>query len=494
MKIRVVKTASKAKAVQVVRYQNNKRIVIKHFGSAHNETALNDLLTVAEDWIKDYTQQFSIFPDESPNQLLHLSYSSFKGVKYHFFYHQIDLLHKELGFGELPVLIRDLVTVRIFEPASKLRSLELLAQYFGIHHSRKTYYKIAPQCILLQQAVEEKVLNFAKTQYSFNYDLLFYDVTTLYFETFEEDELRRNGFSKDNKSQQPQILIALMVSKEGFPIAYQVFPGNTFEGHTFLPVIKDFIDKNQVKDFTVVADAAMISTENVKQLNHHHINYIVGARLGNISSTLLQTIDENLCREDGKSIRVETDNGDLICSYSSVRYRKDKYEMKKQIEKARQIIEKPSKAKRLKFTQTEGTTVSLNEALIEKTTKLLGIKGYYTNLNKSTASNETIIEHYHQLYKIEQAFRMSKSDLQTRPIFHFKEEPIKLHILICFMALVIAKHIELQTGISIRKFIDESKKVADGEILNHITNKMVTIKAEPTPKMNEIIAKLMRPH
>lgn len=494
MKIRVVQTASKAKAVQVIRYQNGKRIVMKHIGSAHNETALNNLLTMAEEWIKDYTKQLSIFPDENPNQVLHLGYSSFKGIKYRFFYRQIDLLQQELGFDSLPALIRDLVTIRIFEPASKLRSLELLEQYFGINHHRKTYYKIAPECILLQQTIEEKVLNFAKTQYSFNYDLLFYDVTTLYFETFEEDELRKNGFSKDNKSQQPQILIALMVSKEGFPITYQIFAGNTFEGHTFIPVIKDFIKNHQVQDFTVVADAAMISSENVKQLNQHHINYIVGARLGNISSTLLQTIDQNICREDGKSIRIETGNGDLICSYSSARYRKDKYEMEKQLEKARQLIDKPSKAKRLKFTQTEGTTIILNEALVEKTTKLLGIKGYYTNLKKSTASNETIIEHYHQLYKIEQAFRISKSDLQTRPIFHFKEEPIKLHILICFMALVLAKHIELKTGISIRKFIDESKKIVDGEILNHITNKIVTVKAEPTPKMNEIMAKLIRPH
>lgn len=494
MKIRVVQTASKAKAVQVIRYQNNKRVVMRHIGSAHCETALNDLLLLAEEWIKDYSLQLSIFPDENPNRLLHLNHSSFVGIKYRFFYQQIELLQQQIGFDTLPVLIRDLAAIRIFEPASKLRSMDLMIQYFGIHHSRKTYYKIAPECIQLQDVVEQKVLSFAKAHYSFNYDLLFYDVTTLYFETFEEDELRKNGFSKDNKSQQPQILIALMVSKEGFPIAYEVFSGNTFEGHTFMPVIKDFVRKNEVKNFTVVADAAMISTENVKQLNANHINYIVGARLGNISADLLKIIDEKICREDSKNIRIKTENGDLICSFSAVRYRKDKYEMEKQIEKAKQVIEKPSKAKRLKFTQTEGKKVSLNEPLIEKATKLLGIKGYYTNLKSAIVDNATIIERYHQLYKIEQAFRISKSDLQTRPIFHFKEEPIKLHILVCFMALVVAKHIELKTGCSIRKFIDEAKKVVDGEILNQITNKVLTVKAEPTTKMKEIIAKLYAPH
>jgi transposase len=306
--------------------------------------------------------------------------------------------------------------------------------------------------------------------------------------------LRKNGFSKDNKSQQPQILIALMVSKEGFPVAYEVFSGNTFEGHTIIPVIKDFIKRNAVKEFTVVADAAMISSENIQQLTQNNINYIVGARLGNITAALLENIDNTIIREDGKSIRIKTGSGYLICSYSSVRYRKDKYEMEKQIEKAKQVIAEPSKSKKMKFTQTKGQIIELNEALIGKTQKLLGIKGYYTNLESSVADNKTIIERYHELYKVEQAFRISKNDLQTRPIFHFKEQPIKLHILICFMALVVSKHIELQTGVSIRKFIDESKKIVDGEIMNHITKKIVTVKAQPTTKMKELITKLEAPH
>jgi len=349
MKIRVIKTASQAKAVQVVRYQNNKRIVLQHIGSAHTSEALSELMILAEEWIKDYTKQLSIYPDENPNKLLHLNHSTFLGIKYHFFYMQIQAIQGMIKQNDLPALLSDLVTIRIFEPASKLRSLELLEQYFGICHNRKTYYKIAPNCINLKKTVEQKVTDFAKIHYSFNFDILFYDVTTLYFETFEEDELRRNGFSKDNKSQQPQILIALMVSKEGFPIAYEIFSGNTFEGHTIIPVIKDFIERNKVKDFTVVADAAMISSENVQQLIQNNINYIVGARLGNISTTISEIIDKNISREDGESIRIKTDNGYLICSYSSIRFRKDKYEMDKQIEKAQQIIATPSKSKKIKF-------------------------------------------------------------------------------------------------------------------------------------------------
>lgn len=259
-------------------------------------------------------------------------------------------------------------------------------------------------------------------------------------------------------------------------------------------MIKDFINRNGVKDFTVVADAAMISAENVQQLAQNNINYIVGARLGNISTELLDTIDKSIIREDGCSIRIKTNNDYLVCSYSSVRYRKDRYEMEKQVEKAKQVIEKPSKSRKQKFTQTKDQKIVLNEAVIDKTRKLLGIKGYYTNLEASVADNKTIIERYHELYKIEQAFRISKNDLQTRPVYHFKEEPIKLHVLVCFMALVVSKHIELKTGVSIRKFIDESKKVVDGEILNLITQKVVTIKAEQTPRIKDLTAKLFAPH
>lgn len=494
MKIRIVKTGSNAKAVQVVRYHNNKRVIMRHIGSAHTQESLDDLVVLAEEWIKDYSAQLSIFPDENPNKLLHLSNCTFLGVRYNFFNNQINLLLNKIGLGNLPTLLKDLTTIRIFEPASKLRSLALLEQYFGILHNRKTYYKMAPGWLEWKYEVEEAATNFAKECYCFNYDLLFYDVTTLYFETFEEDELRKNGFSKDNKSQQPQILVALMVTKEGFPIAYEIFSGNTFEGHTIIPVVKCFIERNRVEEFTVVADAAMISMDNIKELTKNNINYIVGARLKNISAELLEAIDKNICREDGRSVRLKTENGYLVCSYSSARYRKDLYEMNKQIDKARQQVEQPSKAKKLKFVQIKDQKIALNEQLIEKTKKLLGVKGYFTNLDKSVADDKTIIERYHELYKIEQAFRISKNDLQTRPIFHFKEQPIKLHVLICFIALVVSKHIELQTGVSIRRFIDESKKIVDGQLLNKITNKIAIVKAEPTTKMREILQKLFPPH
>lgn len=493
--IRVIKTASGASAVQVIYYRNRKRVVFKHIGSARSSQELESLILVAQDVIKNTSADIPLFEDFKLDNLLYLDKCEFLGVYSTFLYEAISDVISQIGLDKIKKqLLLDLIAIRIVEPASKLRSIELLESYFGIKHRRQSYYQSAPQWLKLKGKIEDIVVEFAKKRYAFNFDLLFYDVTTLYFETFAEDDLRRNGFSKDNKSQQPQILVALLVTKEGFPIAYSIFPGNMFEGHTIIPVVNSFIEKHAVKEFTVVADAAMISTTNIQELLRNNINYIVGARLGNLSNEQIKQIDRSIVREDGKTIRLKTDNGYLICDYSSVRYRKDKYEMEKQIEKARTIIETPSKRKRVKFIKTTCEQIVLNQTLIEKSQKLLGIKGYYTNLEENIANNQTIIERYHELYRVEQAFRMSKHDLQTRPIFHFKEEPINLHILICFMALVVSKHIELTTGDSIRKFLTECKKVTDARMLNKITKSETRIRTIYSDKILGYIRSLNLPH
>ncbi|MEG4329928.1 IS1634 family transposase [Microcoleus sp. herbarium5] len=488
-------TASNSKAVQVIYYVNRKRIVFKHIGSARTESELETLHVIAQDFIDNYSPELPFKEEIRFDNLLYLHKTQFIGIYYTQLYEVLLGILVKIGLSALEKqLLLDLVVIRIVEPASKLRSIELMDNYFGIKHRRQSFYKSARNWLTLKHSAEKIVTDFAKRCYDFNFELVFYDVTTLYFETFQEDELRKNGFSKDNKSQQPQVLVALMVTKEGFPISYEVFSGNTFEGHTILPVVKSFIEKHQVQSFTIVADAAMISSTNVKEFNENQINYIVGARIANLSGELISKISRSLNKEDGKNIRVETDKGSLVCSFSAIRYRKDKYEMEKQIEKAKSVIETPSKGKKLKFTKSEGEELKLNQSLIEKTNKLLGLKGYYTNLKESELDNNTIIQKYHELYRIEQAFRIAKSDLQTRPIFHYKEEPINLHLLICFMALVVSKYIELETGISIKKFKTEMKKVTDARMLNQINNKELRIRAQINPTIKEIIGKLNLPH
>lgn len=494
--IRVIKTKGKSRSVQVYHYRNSKRVIIRHIGSGTTDEQIISLEEMARVFIADYTKQSYLFQEAKPNEeAVLVSQCEYIGIYYTYLYDVLRAVQHQIGYAlELDMLLNDLVIMRLFEPASKLRSIELADIYFGIKHRRQRFYESARKWLDLKENIEKQTLGFARKQYGFDFSLLFYDVTTLYFETFTEDELRKNGFSKDNKSQQPQIVVALMVTPEGFPVGYEVFSGNTFEGHTLIPVIKSFIKKHKVAYFTVVADAAMISNDNIAALKTERINYIVGARLGNIAADLLSTIDAKLTRTEGSVIRLQTDHGYLICSFSQKRYNKDKYEMQKQIERAKSLLSQPSKAKKIKYLKSGPSNMVLNEKLIEKTTKLLGVKGYYTDIEETVADNTTIISRYHDLYKIEQAFRVSKNDLQTRPIFHFKEEPIQLHILICFMALAISKHIELKAEISIRAFLTHCKKITDARLLNKISKKEIKLRAPVPAHLQEIITKIIRPH
>lgn len=494
--IRVIKTKGKSRSVQVYRYRNSKRVIIKHIGSGTSDEEINSLEEMARVFIADYTKQTYLFEEAEPKEeAVMVSQCEFIGVYYTYLYDILRAVQHQIGYAlEVDTLLNDLVVMRIFEPASKLRSIELTETYFGIKHRRQRFYESARKWLDLKKSIEKQTLGFARKKYGFDLSLLFYDVTTLYFETFTEDELRKNGFSKDNKSQQPQIVVALMVTPAGFPVGYEVFSGNTFEGHTLIPVIKSFIKKHKAEHFTVVADAAMISTENVAALRIEKINYIVGARLGSVATDLLKTIDETLQRTDGSIIRLKTDKGYLICSFSQKRYNKDKYEMQKRIARAKSLLGQPSKVKRIQYIKSGDRNMVLNEKLIEKTTKMLGIKGYYTDIEETVVDNTTIISRYHDLYKIEQAFRVSKNDLQTRPIFHFKEEPIQLHVLICFMALAVSKHIELTAEISIRAFLTHCKKITDARLLNKITKRELKLRATVPSDVKEMIAKIIRPH
>lgn len=491
LKIREVKTGSGKTAIQVYHLHKRKRVIVKHLGSASTIEELDSLRIQAQQFIQDYSSQTSLFPSLQFGAYSYLEQYECVGLYYRFFYSSIQALMVQIGFdGLISDLFKDLVTIRIFEPASKLRSLELIKTYFGIHHRRQNYYKEAKKWLSLKTQILQRVTDFVQKEHGFDYSLLFYDVTTLYFESFEADELRKTGFSKDGKSQQPQILVGLMVSRDGFPLAFDIFAGNTFEGHTILPVVKAFIQKSKVKRFTVVADAAMISAENIKELKAEGIHYIVGARLGNLPQAILEQINSKIRPEEGNIIRISTDKGHLICSFSNSRYRKDKHEMDKQILKAQAIIKSPSKNTKAKFVKAHNEELKLNEELIQKTVKLLGVKGYYTDLSEQDLPASHVIERYHELYKVEQAFRVAKSDLETRPIFHFKEDPIKLHLLICFIALVISKHIEIRTGLSIKRFNTEAKKVVDAIMLNKLTRKQVIVRGKLTDTVQELLLRL----
>jgi transposase len=486
--IRTTKTSSGATAVQILRYENRKKIIVIHIGSAHNTNELNTLKQTAAAWIEKTTKQPTLFGSALRSHVVSLDKCEYLGFRYGLLYETLSKLFIVFKFHLLKQpLLMDLVIARMTEPQSKLQSLEFLQQFFSIKHHRAELYRHLTTFTNLQQQVEAHVMAVAKNEFHFDCSLVFYDVTTLYFESFEPDELRKHGFSKDNKAQQPQIVIGLLVTSDGFPVAYQIFEGNTFEGHTLIPVISAFKRTHAIETLTVVADAAMINLQNIIALKDSGLRYIVGARIGSLSPKLIATISARLHQRDGATIRIATDYGDLVCDFSAKRFTKDKREMDKQIKKAEHLLRNPSVMKRTKFIKIKNnTTYEFNKNLMEKTTMLLGLKGYYTNLGPET-SDQTIIQQYHNLWHVEWAFRIAKSDLRMRPIYHFKEKTIKAHILICFMALAVCKYMELKTGVSIKHGIKLLKGITDARLLNTLTNEEIILRS----KINEDVQQLL---
>lgn len=497
--IRTTKTSSKATAVQVVEYVRRKMIILIHIGSAHSEEEVLSLKQIASEWILKNDKQTSLFSTldkKNSSSLISLDKCQYLGFRYQLLYDVLSNLSILFKFHLLPnyKILTDLIIARIASPGSKIHSLEFLDGFFGIKHSRRDLYRNLASFVHLKDDVEAKIISIAKKEFAFNFSFVFYDLTTLYFESFESDDLRKIGFSKDNKTNQPQIMIGLLVNDDGFPISYQVFEGNKFEGHTLMPSILAIKKKYKIEEMTVVADSAMISDDNVFFLKSNNLNYIVGARIANLSISDIEKISKELNLKDNATFRIKTSKGILICHFANNRYRKDKIEMEKQINKAKFLLKEsdPNPArKRTKFLQhknNDKNNYELNQKLIHKTSLLLGIKGYYSNLEN--VNDMEIITQYRNLWHVEKAFRISKSDLQIRPIFHFKEYSIHAHLLVCFMALAICKFIEIKTEMSIQSVLKLLRGVTDARIFDKVSKREVVLRSEIRSEVTEILRKV----
>lgn len=496
MKVRVVTTASKSKAVQVVRYDYGRTFILKHIGSGRSAKDVSSLKQLAYEWIKKQSGQSSLFPLrlENENTLLFGKYQ-YLGFRYGLITETIHSVFTCFGLQNdsfsSAKLFLDLVLARIVEPSSKRSSQKLLSSFFGINYSLTEIYRRLLLFPSFKDFVEKKLILFAKKQLGFEFSFVLYDITTLYFETFTQDTFRKMGFSKDNKVGQPQILVGLVVERNGFPLSFSLFEGNTFEGHTLIPVIVAFKKKHQIETLTVVADAAMMSRENIAALVEAGLNYIVGARLGNANLSTIKDISRRLRRADGVTIKIPSDTGFLICSFSAKRYAKDKHEMEKQLKKAQQVLSGKKKMSYNKFlTKDSLVSYSLNQGLIDKTELLLGVKGYHTNLD---FPEKEIIDRYQDLWRIENSFRISKHDLEVRPVYHFKQQAITAHLLICVTALAVLKWLEIKTGKSAKYIINQLKGVTDARMLNLVTNREVIMRSKISTEATELMMKIS-PH
>lgn len=453
-RIRKVTTHSGATAIQIGSYIGKRFKLTKHIGSSKDQQKITELLQIGKEYIHSHSPQLAFnFNPQSEEILFKRGISIAKSTLSEALAY-FESIYTKIGFSTLQNnYLKHFAIIRVLEPASKSKSMLLLEKYFDISYKKTTAFRELKKLVELKEEVQKIAIAYAKKQLTFDFSLVFYDVTTLYFETHTSDDFRKNGFSKDNKMNQPQILIGLVVNEMGFPLYYDIFQGNTFEGKTIIPVIKGIKEIYQIEKFTVIADAGMLSAKNMEELEEQGIDYVVGARVGYLSFEEVKEIAGKLNKTDKKIIRVEN----ILYEYSAKRAKKDKADTDKQIEKANYYLKNPAKVMRRSqfLANNEKQEFSLNEPLIERHRQLEGIKSYKTNI--TSLEDTLLIARYKDLWKIEQSFRIAKSDLEARPIYHRKETSIKYHILIVFVALCMTRVVEMEKGESIKKVTDELK-------------------------------------
>jgi hypothetical protein len=478
--IRKVKTVSGATAVQIAYKQKGHVVKIIHIGSAHNEEELKILLGLARQQL--YANQLALFPDEerSLHVIIKRSFSDL-------LWNTMREEYNKVGFTRLnDEVFEALCITRIVEPTSKIDSLRVLADLGVASIDQNKLYRCLAKVTNLDYRRQISQACFEHVQ-GRDLTLLLYDVTTLYFEIPKEDEYRKPGMSKERRLD-PQIIIGLLVDRNGFPLGLQSFEGNKAETKTILPVIEAFQAQNGFSRATIVADAAMLSASNLAALTEAGYTYIVASRLHKIPYDIAeyQKTGELI---DQQIITVQQEGYRIIYQYRAKRAASDLRNIEKQIAKARKALSGQISTNRTKFLSVTTSKKQLNQKLIDKAKALAGIKGYITNLD---IPNEEVISNYHQLFQVEATFRMAKSDLRARPIYHRKRDAIEAHLTIVFAALAVSRNIESQTGVSIKQFVKLLRPIRSGIVV--INGKEILAKPEVPQSLKFMLDKLSSGH
>lgn len=361
----------------------------------------------------------------------------------------LDRVFDNVGFDRIEDdVFRKLVKARLSYPASKAATVEYLKNHFDDDVSLSRIYRYLDKLSDSQHRIVQDIsVEHTRKILGGHIGVLFYDVTTLYFEADYEDELRKTGFSKEGRHKNPQIILGLLVSLGGYPLAYCIHEGNKYEGHTMLPVVTGFVRKYKLEDFVIVADSGLMNSDNIADLEANGYKYIIGARIKTESRQIKEWI---LSQPKNECQTVEYDKGNgqrLLVSYSADRARKDAYNREKGVRRLEKAYHRGTLTKENinrrgynKFLIMEGDVkVSIDYDRLGTDAKWDGLKGYLTNTGIPASQ---IYAAYHNLWHVERAFRISKSRIEIRPMFHFTRRRIEAHVCICFVALKVYKELE----------------------------------------------------
>lgn len=462
--IRTVKTASGARAVQIVYSKKGGKRELEHVGSAHTEAEYDLLLAAARKKMAGGQGELDLGIEGEPAAALEIT-----STKMSVLIDAIGQIYTDLGIdlaaGGDEVFFH-LVLARLVEPTSKLDSLRVLQEIGEAPVSYATLKRRLPG--FADPAFRQGLARAFAAQVDLGPKaLVLYDVSTLYFEAEEGDGFREPGFSKERRID-PQITIGLLTDAHGFPLMVNAFAGNMAETKTMLPVIEAFKVAHNLQDVTVVADAGMLSYDNRMALMASGLGYIIGQRLPEVPYVIKKWMGAHpgQAPDDGQIFTEKTFTGPagkrkehrIYYQYRAARARRTLRGIDQQVEKARNAIAGRAPVKRNRFLKVTGEERTLNEELVQKARDLAGLKAYITNLLPEFASAEFVIGAYHQLWQVEKSFRMSKHDLAARPIYHHLQDSIEAHLTIVFASLAVARRLEALTGWSLKKFITTARR------------------------------------
>jgi hypothetical protein len=534
--VRKVRTASGAVAVQVMRKVGRRDELVEHVGSAHTDAELGVLLERArriatgDQDVLDFevsvrTERVTDVADWRAGTLT-LSPPGPKGApappgrtaatSSRLLYDVLGTVYDWLGFDVVDdAVFRDLVIARIVEPTSKADAARVLTDLGVEPVSYKTIQRhlaaIGPG--KYRDAIAQRCLAHATNRGGLS--LLLYDVTTLYFEAESEDDLRKVGYSKERRID-PQIVVGLLVDRTGFPLEIGCFEGNTAETTTIVPIITAFQNRHDLGDtpMVVAADAGMLSASNLTALDAAGLGFIVGSRTVKAPIDLAshfhwngdvfidgQMIDTVTPRHGNSVVNGVAHRAEpvwnpqqhpgawrAIWQYSAKRARRDQQTLHAQEARAKAVINGERAAKATRFVKVTAGARSLDEASLARAQSLVGLKGYVTNLDAEVMAAGEVIAKYHELWHVEKSFRMSKTDLRARPMFHRTRDAIEAHLTIVFTALAVAHCIQERSGLAIANVIKQLRPLRSATIV--INGATQTFPPEiPTPQ-REILASL----
>ena len=460
----------------IVEKKNGKFKEVKTVGISKDESEIEKLIAEGRNWISIQTKGEDIFNHSEriaeEKQLIEHLVSNIEGILLNGTQLILSRVFTLIGFGSIDdEILKQLVIARLSQPMSKLATVDYLKSHFDEDVQLHKIYQYLDKLYNTQKdKVQEISVNHTKKVLGGKVGLMFYDVTTLYFETDYKDGFRENGFSKDGKHSQPQLVLGLLVSKDGYPLSYSLFPGKQYEGYTMVPIVEDFVRRFDLgNDFVLVADSGLMNKTNIELLASGGYEYIIGARIKGESEKIKKWI-LGLEQQDGAFYETQKGNARLIIGYSAKRAKKDKYNrdrgvtrLKKTFKSGKITKDNINKRGYNKFLEiSDNIHVIINEEKINKDERWDGLKGYLTNTGLPV---EEVYSQYNSLWVIERAYRVTKGTIELRPMFHFTERRIEAHVCICFVAFKVYKELERiikSTGIdlSVNKVLSVAKTIA----------------------------------